>query len=143
MSDIRLAGTHDLTGIDTNVLLRALVEDDPVQTPLAQDFLRGLNSTSAGFIAHITLVELSWTLRRTYRMTDTEVLAIIRSLIETESLEFEDGESVVRALALAEEGADFADALIQASGELFGTTGTVTFDRHAAARLGWRDLAAV
>ncbi|WP_210413924.1 hypothetical protein [Protaetiibacter larvae] len=47
----------------------------------------------------------------------------------------------MRALALAEEGADFADALIAASGELFGVRETVTFDRAAARRLGWTSLA--
>ena len=47
----------------------------------------------------------------------------------------------MRALTLAEEGADFADALIQGNMELIGADETVTFDRDAAARLGWRLLA--
>ncbi|WP_404429568.1 type II toxin-antitoxin system VapC family toxin [Microbacterium lacus] len=129
-----------LTGIDTNVLLRYLVRDNEAQFELASGFFDDLSDESRGFVTQVTLAEVAWVLSRSYRFAKHECLAVIRSLVETEVLEFDDGETVVRALTLAEEGADFADALIQANMELFGATKTVTFDQDAAERLGWRLL---
>ncbi|MFT4030647.1 MAG: type II toxin-antitoxin system VapC family toxin [Protaetiibacter sp.] len=130
-----------MIGIDTNVLARHLVGDDPKQAALAARFIGGLTSKRRGFVTHIALAELDWVLKTSYGFSREARLAALNRLVELRDLEFEDGESVVRALALAEDGADFADALIAASGELFGVTETVTFDRAAAKRLGWRALA--
>ncbi|MFT4287446.1 hypothetical protein [Nocardioides sp.] len=55
-------------------------------------------------------------------------------------LEFDDGETVVEAIGLAHDGADFGEALIHGTSQLYGVSETVTFDRDAARRLGWRDL---
>lgn len=126
-----------LTGIDTNVLLRVLLQDDPVQGAIAARFFRELGTDSPGFITQVTLAETYWVLARAKRLPRATCLAVIRRLVETEVLEFDDGEGVVRALSLAEAGADFADALIQGAMELFGVDETVTFDRAAAERLGW------
>lgn len=129
-----------MVGIDTNVLLRYVVHDDSAQFESAARVFRSLTPEAPGFITHVTLVELLWTLKRTYGMPRKNCLDVIRGLVRTDSLEFEDGESVVQALAAAEEGADFADALIAASGTMFGVTEVVTFDRVASERLGWRLL---
>jgi len=129
-----------LTGIDTNVLLRFLVRDDEAQFAAAEQFLGRLTPASPGFVTQLTLAEVVWVLSRRYRFPKDACLAVVRGLIETEVLEFDDGETVVRALALAEDGADFADALIQGTMELFGAEETVTFDKDAADRLGWRLL---
>jgi predicted nucleic-acid-binding protein len=130
-----------LVGIDTNVMLRAILDDDPTQSPEAKEFFRSLTRDTRGFITQVSLAELYWVLHRGERMPRAECLAVIRALVESEVLEFDDGESVVRALSLAEEGADFADALIEGTMGLFGATETVTFDGDAAERLGWRLLA--
>ena len=86
------------------------------------------------------LVELYWVLARSYRYPVATCHALIRGLVATSSLEFDDAEGVVRALELADGGADFADALIQGATELFGVSEIVTFDQAAARRLGWRLL---
>lgn len=130
-----------MVGIDTNVLLRYLLKDDPAQYAVAAEFFDSLTPEAPGFITHVSLVETYWVLRRGKGMSRDTCLAAIRALVETDALEFDDGESVVRALTLAEDGADFADALIEGTMELFGVTETVTFDRSAAGRLGWRVLA--
>lgn len=126
-----------LTGIDTNVLLRVLLQDDPVQSPVASRVFRALSTDSPGFITQVTLAETYWVLARARRLPRTACLTAICRLVETDALEFDDSEGVVRALSLAEAGADFADALIQGAMELFGVEKTVTFDRVAAERLGW------
>ncbi|MFT4051391.1 MAG: type II toxin-antitoxin system VapC family toxin [Microbacterium sp.] len=132
---------ESLTGIDTNVVLRAVLGDDPEQSPIARKFFRSLTPAHRGFITQGTLVEVYWVLSRSVKLPHAQCLALLRSLIYTETLEFDDGEGIVRALALAEEGADFADALIEGAIGLFGADETVTFDRDAAERLGWRLLA--
>jgi predicted nucleic-acid-binding protein len=128
-------------GIDTNVLVRAFAEkEDAEAAAAARQFLLGLTPDDPGFITRITMAELYWVLSRSYGYSRRDCLAVIRGLLETESMEFDDGEGVVRALSLAEDGADFADALIQSAMELFGVAETVTFDRAAAEKLGWRLL---
>ncbi|MFT4229606.1 MAG: type II toxin-antitoxin system VapC family toxin [Microbacterium sp.] len=136
----RLGLVAELVGIDTNVILRYVLNDDEAQYAIADRLFDSLAAHRVGFITQVTLVELYWVLARSVKLPRAKCLAIIRALVESEVLEFDDGEGVVRALALAEEGADFSDALIQGTMELFGTTETVTFDRDATRRLGWRLL---
>ena len=130
-----------MIGLDTNVIARYVLNDDDAQFAVAKKLFESLTAARPGFISHVALVELHWVMRQTYKVPRAACLAAIHKLVEMRQLEFEDGESVVRALALAEDGADFADALIAASGELFGVTETVPFDRAAAPRRGWRALA--
>lgn len=129
-----------MIGIDTNVLVRYLVRDDEQQHREAAAVLEALTEAAPGFVTQVTLAELYWVLARSYRYPTETCLQIIRRLVHTATLELDDGEGVIRALTLAEAGADFADALIQGAMELFGVRETVTFDRAAARRLGWRLL---
>jgi predicted nucleic-acid-binding protein len=129
-----------LIGIDTNVILRAVLRDDDEQSRQADEFFHGLTPNRRGFITQVSLAEVYWVLSNTVRLPRDECLGVIRRLVQTEVLEFDDGESVVAALAVAEQGADFADALINASMRMFGTTENVTFDRGASRRLGWQLL---
>ncbi|PRB04345.1 PIN domain-containing protein [Microbacterium sp. MYb64] len=131
---------HAMTGIDTNVILRAALDDDPVQSRLAQELLESLTREAPGFVTMVTLAEVFWIVRSREGFSKDTALALIRGLVESDVLEFDDGEGVVRALEAAGDGADFADALIDSTMAQFGVTETVTFDRRAAQRLGWRLL---
>jgi predicted nucleic-acid-binding protein len=127
-------------GIDTNVLVRYVVQDDERAYLLASAIMRDLTPEEPGFITQVVIAEFHWVLRSRYGYDRESCLAAVRGLVETESLEFDDGEGVVRALTLAEAGTDFADGLIQGAHELYGIAETVTLDRSAAQRLGWRLL---
>ena len=70
-----------LTGIDTNVLLRVLLQDDPVQGPIAARFFRELGTGSPGFITQVTLAETYWVLARAKRLPRATCLAVIRRLV--------------------------------------------------------------
>lgn len=129
-----------MIGLDTNVLVRYLVRDDEGQFQRAAALLTALTRDRPGFVTQVTLVELYWVLTRSYAYPRDSALTVISQLASSEALEFDDAEGVVRALTLAHDGADFADALIQGAMELFGVTETVTFDRRAAGSLGWRLL---
>ena len=130
-----------MIGIDTNVLVRALAEDDQTQAPAAQELLRGLSEDAPGFVNLTVIVELYWVLRKRLKLPADLVHGIFDGLMASATLEIEDGESVGEALEQSRRGADFADALIDATARLYGTTETVTFDRDAARRFGWRLLA--
>ncbi|HEX3917217.1 MAG TPA: type II toxin-antitoxin system VapC family toxin [Caulobacteraceae bacterium] len=122
-----------MLALDTNVLVRFLTRDDPVQSPRARDLLRD-NDTWAGVTV---LLETEWVLRSVYRYAAPEFLAAIRALGGLARLEIEEVTAVLRALGWHEQGMDFADALHAALGnhcEAFAT-----FDKaciEAAAQVG-------
>jgi len=134
--------TAGYTGLDTNVLLRYILRDDADQYAAAEAVFTSLTRECPGFITQVTLAEMYWVLSRSMKFSRAECLAVISKLVHAREFEFDDGESVVRALTLAEAGADFGDALIQGTMELFGVGRVVTFDRAAAQRLGWELLEA-
>lgn len=126
--------------LDTNILLRAFLDDDPVQSAAARNLLSSLTRERPGFITFVTLTEMYWVMGMRQQIPKSRCLAVLRRLASIPELEFEDGEGFVQALALAEEGADFPDALIHVTAQQFTAAETVTFDRKAARRLGWRLL---
>ncbi len=120
-------------GIDTNVLLRMVINDDPAQREKALAFGKRLSESSPGFVSLIVLVEFNWSLISRYRQPKHVALQAIRDLLHTKALVFESVHAVVRALELATRSdADFADALIAERSREFGCSHTVTFDRPAA-----------
>lgn len=135
-----LPGTREFTGLDTNVLLRAFLQDDPIQSPIAARLIEELTPQRPGFITQAVLVEFYWVMRRSLRLPVPVCLEAIYRLLTLPSIEFDDSEGVVRALELAQDGADFPDALIHTSFEQFQVTRGATFDRRAALQFGWQLL---
>lgn len=129
-----------MIGLDSNVVLRHLVADDRKQAVAAGEVFESLTDARPGFISLTALVEVAWVLERGYRQSRSQVLDLLERLLSSRELEFEDAETVWRALVQARGGAGFADALIADTAELFGCSETVTFDRRAADRLGMRLL---
>lgn len=130
-----------MISLDTNVLARALADDDPVHSPAARSLIRSLSPQHPGFISLPVCLELYWVLDRVLRIGRSATLDVFDRIMSTPAFELEDGESVGEALEAARSGADFGDSLIDATNRLYGITDTVTFDRDAARRFGWRLLA--
>lgn len=126
--------------LDTNVLLRFFARDDERQTALASDMMASLTRKSPGFVSQPVFLEVYWSLTGAMGFTKRQALDVLWVLVQSDEIEFDDGECVVEALDAAEEGADLADALIQANGRQFQVEETVTFDRQAAKQFGWRLL---
>ncbi|MBU1175828.1 MAG: type II toxin-antitoxin system VapC family toxin [Alphaproteobacteria bacterium] len=130
-----------MIGFDTNVLLRALLDDDARQSLLARQHLSALTPARPGFIAVGVQLELYWVFERHYRMNREEIAGIFEALMEISSLEFESFEALVRALHLYRTtGADLSDALIAESNRMLGCVFTVTFDKQAAQAIPSMDL---
>jgi predicted nucleic-acid-binding protein len=130
-------------GLDTNVIVRFLAQDDEVQSRVAERLMARLSRERPGFISIVVLAEISWVLSRAYKAPRVEIAAAIEGLLHSADIVVENAEAAYRALALyrASASAEFADALIVQTGALAGVTETVTFDRNAAAEFGMRVLA--
>jgi predicted nucleic-acid-binding protein len=130
-----------MIGLDTNVLVRYLVQDDPVQSPAASELVESLTEIDRGFVSLVALVEMSWVLTQAYHVDNSTLAAIITSLLGTDALTIGQPEVVRAAVSRLEAGAQFADALIAELGRAAGCDTTVTFDRGASDRAGMRPIA--
>lgn len=130
-------------GVDTNVLLRMLVNDDVAQRERALAFGRTLGKNRQGFVSLGVLLELSWALRSSYRFSNKDILEAIRHIIGVKTFRIESFDTVVAALEYAEDrNADLADELISVHYAELGCRHTVTFDEKAARRVPGMELLA-
>ncbi len=124
-----------MIGVDTNVLVRFLLSDDPVQSPQAAEFFAQRTTADPAFVSLVTLVETVWNVRR--QVTQTQLAATISRLLTSEHVVVQAPDVVSRALRDATEaGADLADAVIAHLGVGADCDFTVTFDRKAASLPG-------
>ncbi len=123
-----------MIGLDTNVVIRYLVQDDEAQAKKATQFIeQSLSTDSPGYINHIVLCEIGWVLERCYEVTKAQLKAIFEALLETKQFVVEDVEVVWKALrAFDANSADFSDALIGQRNMQSGCEQTATFDKKAA-----------
>lgn len=123
-----------MIGLDTNVLVRFLVEDDPVQTPNAIQFVTThCRAGSPGFINRVTLCELVWVLSSGHEYRRAEIAAMLEDLAASDEFLLEDEETVRAALLIYNDSnVDFADILVAEINRARGCEATATFDRKAA-----------
>ncbi len=122
-----------MIGIDTNIIIRYLTQDDPIQANLANKLIEEeLNQSNPGFITLISLIEISWVLKRCYSQTKDQIINVIAQLLETRQLLIENQECAYLALKKFSSGnADYADSLITVLSEQAGCNKIVTFDKKA------------
>ncbi len=121
-----------MIGLDTNVVIRYIAQDDDVQAVVANRTFESLSESSQGHLSMVVLVEIDWVLRRAYKADRTSAAAVLQGLLEAAEINLENPDAVRRALHRVALGADFADALISELGRAAGCDHTVTFDRSAA-----------
>jgi predicted nucleic-acid-binding protein len=124
--------------VDTNVLVRAVVQDDPVQAQQAATVL-----LDAALIAVTlpTLCELVWVLRKVYGFPIVDVAQAIQALVATANVEV-NRPAVAAGLKVLEAGGDFADGVIAYEGNWLGGETFVSFDKKAVALLAAQGQAA-
>ena len=115
---------------DTNVLVRAIVADEPKQARLAQSALARADLIAIG---PTTLCEFVWVLSRGYGIPTADIAAAIRGLIGSANVEV-NRPAVEAGLALLDQGGDFADGIIAFEGASLGGAMFATFDKDAAKR---------
>lgn len=123
-----------MIGLDTNVLARAILVDDPKWTPVAQRFLvDGLTEDRPGYVNLVTLVELVWTLRRSGGYEKDRLAEVVTGLLAARNIVLERSDLVARALSAFQSAKPgFADCLIAELNIAAGVTHTVTIDGDAS-----------
>ena len=130
-----------MIGLDTNVLVRYVAQDDVSQSPLATRLIESLTVDVPGYVSLVSVVELVWVLAGCYASTRSEIGEVLETLLRTKEIVVAHADTVWKALRLFREGkADFADCLIERSANEAGCSHTATFDRIAAKHCGMRLL---
>ena len=125
-----------MIGIDTNVLVRYLTQDDAAQAARATRFMEAeLSPAQQGCISVVVLVELCWVLQSLYRVTPSELLDLIDDLLRSRHLQLEHRPAVQAAVHALRQSpkasAGLADVLITHIGQALGCSHTVSFDKGA------------
>ncbi len=128
-----------MIGLDTNVLVRYLTQDDQAQSRQATELIeQRLSEENPGFISVVAMVEMAWVLERSYQLAAAEIATAIERVLQAAELIVESEQEVFTALIALRQGqGSFADALIGALGHRAGCSGTVTFDRKALRLAGF------
>ena len=122
-----------MIGLDTNVLVRYVAQDDTTQSPKATVWIeRRLTAENPGFISVVAAAETAWVLESVYRLSDREIAVAIERLLQVDVLVFESEQQVFTAMIALKEGqGSFADALIAGLGANAGCSHTLAFDQGA------------
>ena len=124
-----------MIGLDTNVLVRYIMQDDPKQSPKASTLIESLDSENPGYTTLVCIIELYWVLTSCYELTGEQVTQALEAILRTKQLMVERADQVMRALQVFAKGkgkADFADCLIERSASSAARTQTMTFDVGAS-----------
>jgi predicted nucleic-acid-binding protein len=126
-----------MIGLDTNVLLRYLAQDDPTHTPRATEIIeRRLAEQEPGFVSLVTILEVVWVLKSLYKRSRQEIANDIEMLLAADTLDIQNEQEVYTAVvSLRNRIGTFEDALIGSLGVWRGCSATLTFDEDAAKRL--------
>ena len=126
-----------MTGLDTNVLVRYIMQDDVKQAGLATKLVEALTPDDPGFVTVISIVELSWVMLSCFDLQRAQLVEALEAILRTKELVVERADIVWKALRLfSGTSADFADCLIERSAASAGCPRTMTFDRAAAKHCG-------
>lgn len=112
---------------DTNVLVRAATQDDPIQGPLARKLMDDAQIVA---VATPALCEFCWVLKSVYRFEPSRIATSIRFLVEADNVAM-DRPAVEAGLTLLDAGGDFADGVIAYDGQWLDGEIFVSFDKTA------------
>ena len=126
-----------MTGLDTNVLVRYVMQDDARQSARASRLIESFTGEEPGFVPLVAVLELVWVLSGSYGLGRAQVAAALESLLRSKELVVDCADLVAQALSrFRDAGADFADALIERIAVSAGCPVTMTFDVGAAKTAG-------
>lgn len=122
-----------MIGLDTNVVVRYIMQDDPKQSSLAATLIEKLTVDDPGFVPLVVVIELVWVLSSSFELARAQITSALEILLQTKEIQVERAEVVWRALRVYQgSSADFADCMVERSAAAAGCLRTMTFDRGAA-----------
>ncbi len=126
-----------MIGLDTNVLVRYIMQDDVKQSPKANRLIDGLTPEAPGFVPVVSIVELVWVLSSSYDLDRAQVAQALELLLRGKELVVDRAGLVLQAVArFRSGGGDFADCLIEGISRDAGCSATMTFDVGAVKAAG-------
>jgi predicted nucleic-acid-binding protein len=122
-----------MIGLNTNILVRYIAQDDAVQSPIATRIIESrLSEERPDFISLVTIAETVWVLDRFYGISAAAIAAVVERILQTDVFLIQNEQEVFTAVVALKTGAgSFSDALIGALGRRAGCAATLTFDRKA------------
>ena len=131
-----------MKGLDTNVLVRYLAQDDPSQPTQATQYIEMYCTTdSPCFISQIVLCELAWVLKNNYNQSRDDIASMVENILQVSQLEVMESEAVWRALNdYQNSNVDFPDHLLARINEARCCTETMTFDKKVSKQPGFQLL---
>jgi predicted nucleic-acid-binding protein len=131
-----------MIGLDTNVIVRYVMQDDPKQSQKATRLIEALSADAPGFVPLVAVVEFIWVLTSCYDLRRDQVAQAIDGILRTKEFIVDRTEQVAQALRVYKTGsADFADCLIERGATSAGCERTLTFDASAAKSAGMNLIA--
>ena len=133
-----------MIALDTNVLVRFLVRDDPRQAAEASALFAGLTEENPAWLSREVLVELVWVLERAYRLPLADIAGAIDALLAAQEVVVESPDRIGLAVERYRQGgAGFSDYLIALAAQAAGCRATFSFDRQAVAKAGMTSVPAL
>lgn len=122
-----------MIGLDTNILVRYLTQDDRTQSRRATQIIEHqLTEDHPGFISLVAMVETVWVLDRIYGLSNLEIAVAIERVLQADTLLVQNEQEAFTAMIALKTGSgSFSDALIGALGTWAGCRVTLTFDKKA------------
>ena len=119
-----------MIGLDTNILVRYLTQDDPGQSrKAAREIEKGLSGGRMFFIADIVMCELVWVLETAYGYGRREIVPVLENILRTRQFQFANKDLLWKSLAdYRNKKGDFSDHLIGQAGLMAGCHKTLSFD---------------
>ena len=119
-----------MTGLDTNILVRYLTQDDPEQAEQAtREIETGAAQGESFFITSIVMCELDWVLETAYGYSRDDIASVLGQILQTRQFVFENKDLMrLTFMDYQQDKADFSDYLIGRTGNHSGCTETLTFD---------------
>lgn len=126
-----------MIALDTNILVRFIVQDDPIQCRQTDELMAKLSPSDPGWVSLAVVMELVWVLTRIYKLGQPEMVPILTGLLDRDEFEIQHRATLRKTLNLYRtQNADFDDCLIAESARAAGCAKTLTFDKKAASRVG-------
>jgi len=126
-----------MIGMDINVVVRYITQDDVGQSARATKLMESLTEEQPGFLSLVSIVELYWVLTSCYHLTDQQFKEALHVLLRARQVIVDRADQVSQALRVFQSGhADFADGLIKRIAVSAGCEQTLTFDVAAARHAG-------
>lgn len=128
-----------MIGIDTNILVRYITQDDELQSRVATEFIENYCSNGNKiFVNHLVICELVWVLKKCYKLSKSKTINVIQHILQISQFSIENAQIIWQALTDYKQGsADFADYVVARTNIFNNCAETITFDKKASKSKGF------